>query len=354
MHLQCKGIEKYYTGKKVLDGISMEALPGKITVFIGPNGAGKTTLFRILGLLEKPEKGGIYCDGTEITTNPYVFRKSIGMVFQYPILLDRSVKENIAFGLKKRKESDIEKKVDTIIQQLSLEKIEDKNAREISGGERKRVAIGMVLVLNTAILLLDECFANLDPLSSKVLEKVLISLKRRGDRTIVLSTHSLLYAHSFGDHIYFLRNGKIIEQGEPGVLFEKPSSLYAADYYGQKNIFAGVVQKTTEDCIVQLQEGVRVSVTTELEGEVFLFILPSDILISIKPIISSALNNFKGVIISKEDHGQTVNLTVNIGILIDALVTRKSLEELKLGVGKEVHITWKASAVHVFKETDND
>jgi tungstate transport system ATP-binding protein len=354
MLLQCNNIEKYYNGKKVLNGISIESNPEKITVFIGPNGAGKTTLFKIIGLLEKPDKGEILFAGKTVAINNNSFRKNVGMVFQYPILLDRTVWENLAFGLKKRKETHIEKKVKEMIQQLWLEKIKDKNAREISGGERKRVAIGMVLLLNTAILLLDECFANLDPLSSKLLENLICDLKRRGDTTILLSTHSLLYANSLGDHIYFMKNGRIIEQGSPKALFEKPFSRYAADYFGQKNIFAGTIQKTGEDRIVNLSSGLKISIVTELEGEVFIYIPPSDIIIAVNPIVSSALNNFRGTITGIESQGQILCLTINIGISIEALITRKSMEELHLEFGKEVHVAWKASAVHVFKEMENE
>jgi len=110
-----------------------------------------------------------------------------------------------------------------------------------------------------------------------------------------------------------MKNGKILEQGPPKALFEKPFSLYAADYFGQKNIFAGAVQKTAEDRIVELKGGLKVSVVTELEGDVFIYIPPSDI-----------------------------------------LITRKSREELQLEFGKEVYVAWKASAVHVFKEIEND
>ena len=101
MLLQCNNIEKRYYGKKVLEGISMEAKPANITVFIGPNGAGKTTLFKILGLLEKPDNGDIIFERKTVRNNKRSFRKVIGMVFQYPMLLDRTVKENLAFGLKK-------------------------------------------------------------------------------------------------------------------------------------------------------------------------------------------------------------------------------------------------------------
>jgi len=103
-----------------------------------------------------------------------------------------------------------------------------------------------------------------------------------------------------------------------------------------------------------LKGGLKVSVVTELEGDVFIYIPPSDILIAINPIVSSALNNFRGTIIGIESQRQIISLTINIGILIEALITRKSREELQLEFGKEVYVAWKASAVHVFKEIENE
>lgn len=338
MLLQCSNIYKYYDGKKVLDDVTMNAKSGEITIFIGPNGAGKTTLFKILSLLESQDSGEIIFDRATVATNKNTLRKNIGMVFQNPILLDRSVTDNLTFALRKRRETNIDNQVREIIKQLELEKIRDKNAREISGGEKKRVAIGMILLLKTPILVLDECFANLDPLSSKLLENVLNELRKKGDKTIIISIHSLLHAYSLGDKIYFMKSGKIAQQRPPKILFNKPFSLYSANYLGQKNIFAGAIRKIGNDCVVELKEGLRVNVISDLEGDVFIYVLPSDIIVAVNPIISSALNNYQGNIIEIENLGQIMNLRINIRIIIEAIITKKSFEELRLEIGKEVFI----------------
>ena len=350
MRLRCEEIRKAYRDTRVLDGVALEASPGSITAIIGPNGAGKTTLLRILALLEAPDGGRIFFDGINTREARAKLRRHVVMVFQNPILLDRSLEANVAYGLKARGRRDVRVKVETVVSLLGLAHLRKRNARTLSGGEKKRTALGMALALDPPILLLDECFANLDPLSTKVAEDLLLSLKRRGEQTIILTTHSLAHAQAYGDFVYLLKDGRIVEKGKAEDVFHKPSSLYAAQYVGRRNVFPGQVEIRDGQTYVRLDDGVRVAVVTELKGKVYVAIDPTDILVSTTPLVSSALNTLEGTITAINVQDPLATIVVDAGVPLEAVVTRRSLDELNLERGGKVHLTWKASAVHVFAE----
>lgn len=350
MHLRCEGITKTFDAKPALDGIDLEASPGEITAIIGPNGSGKTTLLRILGLLDDPDQGSIFFDEADVSEHKARFRRDIVMVFQNPILLDRSLEANVAYGLKARGRRDVEPRLSAVLGLLELEHLRKRNARTLSGGEKKRTALGMALVLDPPILLLDECFGNLDPLSTKVVEELLLSLKREGKRSVILATHNLLRAQTYGDFVYLLKDGGIIQKGRPEEVFHKPSTLYAARFVGRRNVFQGDIETHAGQTYVRLESGPRFAVVTHLKGRAYVAVDPTDILVSTVPFASSALNTFEGTITAVNVQGPVATIVVDAGVTLEAVVTKQSVAKLELAVGRKVHLTWKASAVHVFGE----
>ena len=349
MHLRCEGITKSFGPKTVLRDVQLDAEPGKISVIIGPNGAGKTTLLRILALLEDPDNGHILFDG-HVARMDTTCRRNVVMAFQQPVLLDRTVTANLTYGLNRRKDPDVQRRVNSMLKLMELEHLGGKNAGQISGGQKKRTALGMALLMDAPILLLDECFANLDPLSTKILEDVLLSLRSEGRKAILLATHSLLHARRHADFIYVLKDGNILEKGKPHDIFNRPSSLYTALYVGHCNVFEGKVETVGESTYVTLENGLRFAVVTRLQGRVHVSVPPTDILISTKPLVSSALNSFQSTTTAIQDDGMLVLITVDVGVPIQAVITRRSLNELNLRVGATAYLTWKASAVHIFQD----
>jgi len=272
------------------------------------------------------------------------------MVFQEPVLLDRTVWANLAYGLRRRGIRPVRSRVEGMLGLLGLEHLRHANARLLSGGEKKRTALGMALLLESPILLLDECFANLDPLSTRVLEDVLLSLKREGRRTVVLSTHSLDHARSYADYVYFLRDGIVAESGTPDQVFGKPASVYTALYVGQRNLFPAHIEEADGQPFARLPTGLRVAVATGLRGPAHIAIPAADVILSPGPFTSSARNCFAGRVVSVWPHGPTAIVTTDIGVPIEALITVRSLREMDIRPGMEVYLTWKASAVHVLRE----
>lgn len=221
--LEIKGIDKNYRALKALDSVSLEAKSGKIIVLIGVNGAGKTTLMRIIAGLEEPSMGSISFNGQSM--NAKGLRKLATMVFQRTAMFNRSVYDNVAFGLKVRGEEDqeIAEKVPQVLHLVGLANFEKRKARKTSGGEQQRISLARAFLLNPRILLLDEPTANLDPNSAMIIERAITSRKRE-DEIIIIATHNLAQARRLGDEIIHIYNGRVVERSGPDEFFNNPRS----------------------------------------------------------------------------------------------------------------------------------
>lgn len=350
MRLRCKHIACNMAGRDILRGVTFSAMPGGVTAIIGPNGAGKTTLLRTLALLQRPDSGEIFLDNISALNNPQSIRRNISMVFQQPVLLDRSVEDNIAFGLKARSANTIREQINYAIDMLGLDRIRRRNARALSGGEKRRAAIAMALALDTPVLLLDESLANLDSFSATTVRRLLETLKEESSKTIVLATHDLDSARRYADFVYLMQDGLIAQSGDAEELFERPSSAFAAHYLGSPNTYEGVIETENEVRYVRLFCGLRIATGSHAEGRVRVYIPPSDIIISVSPFRSSALNVFRGRIKSISVADGLARITVDIGVDVEATLTTRSLEAFGLRVDSEVYLTWKATAVQITKE----
>lgn len=221
--LKLTEIDKCYRALKALDSVSLEAKGGKIVVLIGVNGAGKTTLMRIIAGLEEASIGSIAFNGQNI--NAKELRKIATMVFQRTVMFNRSVYDNVAFGLKVRGETDqeIAEKVTRALRLVGLTNFEKRNARKTSGGEQQRISLARAFVLNPHILLLDEPTANLDPNNAMIIERAINSRKKE-DEIIIMATHNLAQARRIADEIIHIYNGRIVEHSGSDEFFNNPHS----------------------------------------------------------------------------------------------------------------------------------
>jgi len=221
--LELKRIDKNYRALKALSSVSLEAEGGKIVVLIGINGAGKTTLMRIIAGLEEPSSGNILFDKQSMNSGE--LRKIATMVFQRTAMFDRSVYDNVAFGLQVRgiNEKEITEKVPIALRLVGLTNFEKRKARKTSGGEQQRIALARAFLLSPRILLLDEPTANLDPNNAVMIERAITSRKKE-DEIIIIATHNLAQAKRLGDEIIHIYDGKIVEHSSPDEFFNNPRS----------------------------------------------------------------------------------------------------------------------------------
>ncbi len=222
---QIARLTKEYAGRRVLEVEQLEIRRGEILALVGPSGSGKSTLLRLLNFLEAPNSGEIEFAGERLASGqeiPLALRRRVTTVFQRPMLLNRSVWDNINFGLRLRGLKETRQTVQEVLREVGLEQLGRQRARTLSGGEAQRVALARAMVLRPEVLLLDEPTANLDPYNVGLIEGIVKRLNKEQHTTLVLVTHNVFQAHRLADRVAFLLEGKIVEIGETGQFFELP------------------------------------------------------------------------------------------------------------------------------------
>ena len=206
---QLRDIQHRYGDRTILDLPALDIEHGEVLAVIGPSGSGKSTLLRLLQFLEAPTSGVIAFEGAPIGgAAPLELRRRVATVFQHPALLDRSVFDNVAFGLRLRGRRNSYEQVMAALERVGLSDYAHARARTLSGGEAQRVALARALVLNPAALLLDEPTTNLDPYNVGLIEEI---IRGHGRTTVILVTHNPFQAKRLADRVGLLLGGRLIE-----------------------------------------------------------------------------------------------------------------------------------------------
>ncbi|MDD5644777.1 MAG: ABC transporter ATP-binding protein [bacterium] len=221
--IKIAGIHKNFAGQEVLKGINLDVKKGETIVIIGRSGCGKSVLLKhLIGIL-KPDKGDVLFNGVNISqlgeTELIEHRKRFGMLFQAAALFDSmTVKENVAFGLREHmelSENEISEIVKKKLSLVGLYGVEDKKPAELSGGMRKRVGLARAFAMDPEIILYDEPTTGLDPITSDVINDLIVKLKHEFRVTSFAVTHDMKSAYKIADRIAMLYEGHIIESGTP-------------------------------------------------------------------------------------------------------------------------------------------
>lgn len=228
--LHIKNLSKRYGDTKVLKNINISVKKGEVVVIIGPSGCGKSTLLRCLNGLEEIQEGEVLLDDQVVNPNKKNLsknREKIGMVFQsYDLFPHLTILQNVTLApikVKKRNRREVEKEALELLERVGLRSKKDDYPRQLSGGQKQRVAIVRALIMHPEVLLLDEITAALDPEMVREVLDVVLDLAKEG-RTMVIVTHEMQFAKAIADRVTFLEGGKIVEEGDPKKLFEKPET----------------------------------------------------------------------------------------------------------------------------------
>ncbi|CAG0934131.1 Tungstate uptake system ATP-binding protein TupC [Thermoflexales bacterium] len=206
---QLRNLQHRYGERTVLDLSALDIAHGEIIALVGPSGSGKSTLLRLLQFLETPTQGSLLFDGIlSDHALPLEARRRVVTVFQHPALLDRSVFDNVAYGLRLRGVPYGPETIMAALGRVGLRDYARVRAKTLSGGEAQRVALARALVLNPIALLLDEPTANLDPYNVGLIEEI---IRGHGTTTVVLVTHNTFQAKRLADRVGLLLSGKLIE-----------------------------------------------------------------------------------------------------------------------------------------------
>ncbi len=343
--LRAEGISKDWKEFHLRD-ITFEVKEGEHFIILGPSGAGKTVLLEIIAGIIEPDKGRVYLNGRDVTDLPPEKRGLAYVPQNYALFPNMSVFDNIAFGLKVRKvpKPEIERKVREISKVLGIEHLLHRKPRTLSGGEQQRVALARALAVEPPLILLDEPFANLDV---QTRSRLIGEMKRWREElgfTALHVTHSFEEAVSLGDRVGVMLNGRLVQVGSVKEVFSKPASEEVARFLGFENIIEGTAEGRKLKA-----NGVEIELPVEAKGRVRVGLRPEDIILSLEPIRTSARNKFKATVESVEELGPLVRVHLRVGNLhLRAFITRSSMLEMGITKGREVYVSFKVSALHVF------
>ena len=232
--LQLEGVGKRYGAAKAVDRISFSTPSGKLVVLLGPSGCGKSTTLRMIAGLDTPSEGRILIDGRDVTTLAPAERR-ISMVFQsYALFPHLSVRENILFGVKVRREpaAEHEKRLKRVADLLGLSALLERRPSQLSGGQQQRVALGRAIIAETKVCLMDEPLSNLDAQLRQEMRREIRTLQQKLGITMVYVTHDQTEAMSMADQVVLLNAGRIEQDAPPAELYARPASVFAARFIG--------------------------------------------------------------------------------------------------------------------------
>jgi spermidine/putrescine transport system ATP-binding protein len=280
--IELSKLTKQFVEVTAVDGIDLHIPGGEFFSLLGPSGCGKTTTLRMIAGFEQPTSGEILLDGTDVAYTP-PHQRNVNTVFQnYALFPHLNVYDNIAYGLKraKRPKAEIRERVGRALELVQLPGYQGRRASQLSGGQQQRIALARALVLNPAVLLLDEPLGALDAKLRKALQIELKSLQQEVGITFLYVTHDQEEALTMSDRLAVMNAGHIEQVGAPQDVYEDPETLYVADFLGVSNLMqATIVSSGTSACRVALDgyELATRGTDRDLTGEAKIVIRPERI-----------------------------------------------------------------------------
>lgn len=237
--IRVENLEKHFGSLQVLKGVNQVIKKGEVVSVIGPSGGGKSTFLRCLNLLETPDGGKIFFEGTDITDKKVdinIHRQKMGMVFQhFNVFPNMTVGENVTMApvlLKKKTKEEAEKMADELLERVGLLDKKDAYPQKLSGGQKQRLAIIRALAMEPDVMLFDEPTSALDPEMVGEVLTVIKELVKTGMTTVIV-THEMGFAREVSDRVLFMDGGVIAEEGAPEELFDHPKNERTREFLGK-------------------------------------------------------------------------------------------------------------------------
>jgi tungstate transport system ATP-binding protein len=339
-----------------LQSAALEVYAGEVLALIGPNGAGKSTLLRVMGMLQRPDQGTVVFRGQDaLNGNSLELRRRIATVFQEPLLLNATVHQNAALGLKLRGigRAEIDRRLGPWLQKLSVAHLAARSARTLSGGEAQRTSLARALVLEPELLLLDEPFSALDPGSCEALLRDFQRIVKENGITTVFVTHDRDEAFALANRVGVLNQGYLLQIGSREDVFLRPETESVAEIVGMENRLAGVVETSDGDYVTIKINDLRIHAKGCFSPgtKVVACIRPEEVSPSLTPCQAKDQNRLTGKVISVSPGMIHHRITLDCkGFNLIALVDRKEFFDLNLFEGQEIAAVFSPTAVHVISD----
>jgi putative spermidine/putrescine transport system ATP-binding protein len=243
-YLALHGVTKRYDDKPVVDDVSLSVPQGEVLTILGPSGCGKTTTLKIIAGFLQPDAGTVRMAG-KVVNRLASHERGAAMVFQnYALFPHMTVQQNLAFGLRMRKQqrAEIDRQVGEMLSRVRLTEFAGRYPKELSGGQQQRVALARALIVRPNVLLLDEPFSSLDAKLRRQLRDEFLEIHRTFHITSIFVTHDLEEAFAISDQVAVMNAGVVEQVGAPAHIFSHPQSRFVADFVGHKNILLGTAK----------------------------------------------------------------------------------------------------------------
>jgi|YNPMSStandDraft_2_1061718.scaffolds.fasta_scaffold08199_2 molybdopterin-binding protein len=312
---------------------------GEYWIILGESGSGKTLLLDIIAGFRRPKNGSIYYKNKNIISIPIHKRKFAYVTSENTLFPNLTVEKNLLFANKSTSEETKE-----IINLFNISLLFKKYPNELSSGEKQKISLARAILSKPEILLLDEPLSAVDVSARYELILLLRQLHRKGF-TIIHVTHNINEALTLSEKVAIMFKGQIIQTGTISEITKKPATPFVAKLTGIKNVYtSSYIDKN----LYVTDNNVKIMVNTETNyPQAIIIISSTDIVLSKNIIKSSMQNYFKGTVQDIIRFENNIDVIVNIGILIHATITTKSLQELNLQIGQEILVYFKASSVRV-------
>ena len=350
--LAIHGLRVVRGGATILDVPRIDVFAGSALAVVGPNGAGKTTLLLHLALLERASTGDVLFEGKPARGRELTLRRRMAVVFQEPLLLDRSVRANVETGLRLRgvPGSERRERATRWLARFGVGSLAERSSRTLSGGEAQRVSLARAFALDPEVLLLDEPFSALDTPTRAAITDDLASVLAETRMTTVLVTHDHDEAARLGDRVAVLIGGQIRQIGAPADVFGAPADEEVAAFVGVETMIPATVIERTGGLIALTAAGHTIEALDEGPfTEALICLRPEDV--SIAPAGEHAPGSARNRIVGRVSRivrtGADARVEIDCGFRLTARVTRRSLDDLGIEDGSLVVASFKATAVHL-------
>jgi ABC-type Fe3+/spermidine/putrescine transport system ATPase subunit len=313
--IEVSGLTVRYNEVVAVDGISFAIQPGELVTLLGPSGCGKTTTLRAVAGLEDPTEGTIRLGGETVYSsaqrrNVPSEKRGLSMVFQsYAIWPHMTVFDNVAYGLNVRKlpRAEVAESVRRVLDMVQMTRFSDRPASRLSGGQQQRVAVARAIAFSPTVLLFDEPLSNLDAKLRTEMRVELRELQRRLDITSLYVTHDQEEALAISDRVIVMNHGRIEQIGSSETIYNRPGSLFVADFVGAANLIKG---KVTPDGVFETVGGLRLKVAEAGTGaETTLALRSAYIMLQREP--EPGANVAQGIIHRRMFHGDFIQYVVD-------------------------------------------
>lgn len=348
-----QNVTKTYGDHVAVHSLDLDVDAGKFVTLLGPSGCGKTTTLRMLGGFERPSSGRIMLDRSDVTHLP-PNRRNVNIVFQdYALFPHMTVAGNIAFGLELqgRDAAFTGRRVTELLDLVQLRDYAGRMPSELSGGQRQRVALIRALAPDPKVLLLDEPLSALDAKLRQQMQLELKSVQEKTGKTFIFVTHDQEEALTMSDQIVVMNGGKIEQMGDPVTLYERPASLFVANFIGETNLLGGEVAGFESGTAILDWAGMKIrsafAAFRPAAGSRACAVLRPEML-HCSASEPATENRARGTVRQRVFRGNHTSLTVELagGAILKAMVHAGAAPQL---AGDELWVGWKADATTLIR-----